>query len=55
MLLAKGKITQDMIKLMDKWRHTGFNVYCGPPLIPDSYPTPSVDDYVIDSDPPVEA
>jgi len=27
----------------------------GPPLIPDLYPTPSVDDYVIDSDTPVEA
>jgi len=26
MLLAKGEITQDMIKLLDKWRHTGFNV-----------------------------
>ena len=34
MLLAKGKITQDMIKLLDKWRHTGFNVYCGPRLFP---------------------
>jgi putative transposase len=29
MLLSKGKITQDMIKLLDKWRHRGFNVYCG--------------------------
>jgi len=27
MLLAKGKITQDMISLSDKWRHTGFNVF----------------------------
>ncbi len=26
-----------------------------PPLIPDLYPTPSVDNYVIDSDTPVEA
>ena len=46
-LLAKGKITQDLIKLLDKWRHTGF--------ISDSYPTLSVDDYVIDPDTPVEA
>jgi hypothetical protein len=29
MLLAKGKITQDMIALLDKWRHTGFNVFAG--------------------------
>jgi hypothetical protein len=27
----------------------------GPPLIPNSYPTPSVDDYMIDPDIPVEA
>lgn len=26
MLLAKGKITQDMITLLNKWRHTGFEV-----------------------------
>jgi len=25
MLLAKGKISKDMIALLDKWRHTGFN------------------------------
>jgi hypothetical protein len=29
MLLSKGKITKDMITLLDKWRHTGFNVFCG--------------------------
>jgi len=23
-----------MIKLLDKWRHTGFNVYCGPRILP---------------------
>jgi len=34
MLLAKGKITQDMIKLLDKWRHTGFNVFAGPRILP---------------------
>ena len=37
-LLAKGKITQDMIKLLDKWRHTGFNVCCGAHLfLPGTY------------------
>jgi len=34
MLLAKGKITTDVIALMDKWRHTGFNVYCGSRILP---------------------
>jgi len=34
MLLKKGKITRDMIALLDKWRHTGFNVYCGPRILP---------------------
>jgi hypothetical protein len=34
MLLSKGKITQEMIKLLDKWRHTGFNVYCGSRILP---------------------
>jgi len=34
MLLSKGKITKDMIDLMDKWRHSGFNVYCGPRILP---------------------
>ncbi|MEE9609795.1 MAG: transposase, partial [Desulfatiglandales bacterium] len=34
MLLKKGKITQDMIALLDKWRHSGFNVYCGPRIQP---------------------
>jgi hypothetical protein len=35
MLLAKGKITQDMIALLDKWRHTGFNVFSGPRITLD--------------------
>ena len=34
MLLAKGKITTDVIALMDRWRHTGFNVFCGPRILP---------------------
>jgi hypothetical protein len=27
-------ITQDMIMLLDKWRHTGFNVFFGPRILP---------------------
>ncbi|MFC1816706.1 transposase, partial [Thermodesulfobacteriota bacterium] len=34
MLLSKGKISPDVITLMDKWRHTGFNVYCEPRILP---------------------
>ncbi len=34
MLLAKGKITRDMITLLDKWRHSGFNVFFGPRILP---------------------
>jgi len=34
MLLAKGKITQDMITLLNKWRHTGFNVFFGSRILP---------------------
>jgi hypothetical protein len=34
MLLAKGKITRAMIALLDKWRHTGFNVFSGPRILP---------------------
>lgn len=30
MLLSGKKITQDLINMMTGWRHSGFNVYCGP-------------------------
>lgn len=34
MLLAKGKISPDVIALLDKWRHTGFNAYYGSRILP---------------------
>jgi len=34
MLLSKGKITEDLIDMMMGWRHSGFNVYCGPRIQP---------------------
>jgi hypothetical protein len=34
MLLAREKITQEMISLLDKWRHTGFNGFAGPRILP---------------------
>ena len=29
MLRVRGKITEEFIRMMDGWRHSGFNVYCG--------------------------
>lgn len=29
MLLAKGKITGEMIRMLSSWRHSGFHVFCG--------------------------
>lgn len=34
MLLDKGRITPETIGIMDRWRHSGFNVYCGPRILP---------------------
>jgi hypothetical protein len=34
MLLKKGKITKDMIAMLSNWRHSGFNVFCGPRIQP---------------------
>ena len=34
MLLARGRITRELIRMMGGWRHSGFNVYCGPRILP---------------------
>ena len=34
MLLCKGKITQDLVNMLLSWRHSGFNVFCGPSIQP---------------------
>ncbi|MEW6667000.1 MAG: transposase [Thermodesulfobacteriota bacterium] len=34
MLLRKGKITEEVARLILSWRHTGFNVHCGPRIRP---------------------
>jgi len=34
MLLAKGRITQDLIAMLSNWRHSGFQVFCGPRIYP---------------------
>ena len=33
-LLAKGKITQEMIAMLATWRHSGFHVFCGNRISP---------------------
>jgi hypothetical protein len=35
MLLSRGKITRDLIVLIRSWRHSGFQVYGGPRILPD--------------------
>jgi len=34
MLLSKGKITEDLVNMLLSWRHSGFNVFCGPRIKP---------------------
>jgi hypothetical protein len=34
MLLAKGKITREMIAMFSTWRHSGFHVFCGNRISP---------------------
>ena len=34
MLIAKGKISREMIFLLSTWRHSGFHVFCGKRIQP---------------------
>ncbi len=34
MLLAKGRITRDLIAMLSNWRHSRFQVFCGQRLFP---------------------
>jgi len=34
MLLSKGKITEDLVNILLSWQHSGFNVFCGPRILP---------------------
>ena len=34
MILSKGKITEDLVDVLIKWRHSGFNVFCRPKIQP---------------------
>jgi endonuclease III len=33
-LLSKGKIAEDLVHMLMTWRHSGFNVFCGPRILP---------------------
>jgi hypothetical protein len=35
MLLAKGKLTREMIAMLSTWRHSGFHVFCGNRISPN--------------------
>ena len=35
MLLNKGKITEEMVRMLSAWKHSGFNVFCGNRISPD--------------------
>jgi len=35
MLLKKGKITEEMVRMLLTWRHSGFNVFCGKRISPN--------------------
>ena len=39
MLLNKGKITKEMIKMLSAWKHSGFNVFCGNRILPNDETT----------------
>ncbi|MBN1105992.1 MAG: transposase [Deltaproteobacteria bacterium] len=34
MLLRKGKIIEEVVEIILSWRHSGFNVHCGPRIQP---------------------
>ncbi|MBU1184057.1 MAG: transposase [Proteobacteria bacterium] len=38
MLLAKEKITEEMIRMLSSWRHSGFHVFCGNRISPNDKP-----------------
>jgi hypothetical protein len=37
LLLRKGKITEEMVKMLSRWKHSGFNVFCGNRISPDDH------------------
>ena len=35
MLLTKGKITEEMVRMLSAWKHSGFHVFCGNRISPN--------------------
>jgi hypothetical protein len=35
MLMKKGKITEEMVRMLSAWKHSGFNVFCGNRISPN--------------------
>jgi len=35
MLMKKGKITKEMVRMLSTWKHSGFNVFCGNRISPN--------------------
>ena len=33
-LLSKGKITEEMIRMLSTWKHSGFHIFCGNRISP---------------------
>ncbi len=36
MLLAKGKISEEMVWMLDRWKHSGLNIFCGNCISPNN-------------------
>ena len=34
LLLKRGRITKEMVRMLSAWRHSGFNVFCGNRILP---------------------
>jgi hypothetical protein len=48
MLLKKGKITAEMVRMLNTWRHSGFRVFCGKRISPkDAEATEKLARYII--------
>jgi len=35
MLLVKGKVSREMIRMISAWKHSGFHVFCGSRISPN--------------------
>jgi len=47
-LLSKGKISEELVEMLMKWRHSGFNVHCGRRIQPgDEHAMENLARYII--------